>query len=225
MIYFVERLTNIERFGFADGKMLVSSLGGINHEFLPVSGMQFRRVPKDGPPAPAATVELLAPDAPGQYIQSGGGTQTMKKIPTLLAIAEILLVAWVILAIVSILVYAPFWLLGGLSKKRRRRAERAMRLWPLVAVLSLVAAILIFMHVGDDLIPLMGNATIWSFAFFLATIVFAIASIAGAIALWRAPRQEVRPRVRKFSIAVTLALLIASAYLAYWGMIGVRTWA
>jgi CubicO group peptidase (beta-lactamase class C family) len=225
MIYFLERLTNIERFAFADGKMLVSSLGGLNHEFLPVSGMQFRRVPKDGPPAPAATVALLAPDAPGQYIQSGGGTQTMKKIPTLLAFAEILLVAWVVLAILSILVYAPFWLLGGLSKKRRRPAERAMRLWPLIAVLSFASVILIFMRVGDDLIPIMGNLTIWSFAFFLATIFFAAASIVSAIVIWRAPRQDVRPRVRQFSLVVTLALLIATAYFAYWGMIGIRTWA
>jgi hypothetical protein len=31
--------------------------------------------------------------------------------------------------------------------------------------------------------------------------------------------------VRWYSIAVTLGLLIAAAYLAYWGMIGIRTWA
>ena len=31
--------------------------------------------------------------------------------------------------------------------------------------------------------------------------------------------------VRNFSMADTLALLIAVAYLAYWGVIGLRTWA
>jgi hypothetical protein len=35
----------------------------------------------------------------------------------------------------------------------------------------------------------------------------------------------VRPGVRRFSLIVTLALLVAGAYLAYWGIIGLRTWA
>ena len=71
----------------------------------------------------------------------------------------------------------------------------------------------------------MGNLTGWSVAFFLGTVAYAVASVAGAIALWRAPKQEVRGWVRRFSTAVILALLIAAAYLAYWGVIGLRTWA
>ena len=46
----------------------------------------------------------------------------------------------------SILLYAPFWTLGGLSRKRRRPVERAARLWPLIAVLSLLAALGIFIR-------------------------------------------------------------------------------
>jgi hypothetical protein len=43
--------------------------------------------------------------------------------------------------------------------------------------------------------------------------------------LWRARAQEVRRGVRWYSTAVILALLIAAVYLAYWGFIGLRTWA
>jgi hypothetical protein len=42
--------------------------------------------------------------------------------------------------------------------------------------------------------------------------------------LWLARKQEIRRFVRWFSIAVTSALLIATVYLAYWGVIGIRTW-
>jgi len=35
----------------------------------------------------------------------------------------------------------------------------------------------------------------------------------------------VRSSVRRFSIVVSVALLIAAAYLTYWGIIGLRTWA
>jgi len=35
----------------------------------------------------------------------------------------------------------------------------------------------------------------------------------------------VRPGVRSFSRVVIMALLIFAVYLAYWGIIGLRTWA
>jgi hypothetical protein len=35
----------------------------------------------------------------------------------------------------------------------------------------------------------------------------------------------VRPGVRWFSIVVSAALVAGLVYLAYWGVIGVRTWA
>ena len=225
MTHFLDRLLGIIRVRCQDGKLLLSDLGERNQVFVPVTGAQFRHIPKKELPNPVATLELLTPSAKGQFIQFGGGTVTMRRIPAWLAFAEIILTAWFVLAVVAILLYAPFWLLGGLSKKRRRPAERWMRLWPLIAVLSLVAIVVIFMISSDDLIPRMGNLTGWSVAFFLATVVYGVASVTGAIALWWAPKQEVRCWVRRFSTAVILALLIAAAYLAYWGVIGLRTWA
>jgi hypothetical protein len=225
MTHFLEWILGVTRVRFRDGKLLLSDLGERNQVFVPVTGTQFREIPKKGLPDPVATVALLTPNARGQFIQVGGGTVTMRRIPARSAFAEIALTAWFVLAVVSVLLYAPFWLLGGLSKKRRRPAERWMRMWPLIAVLSLVAIVVIFMLSSDDLISRMGNLTGWSVAFFLATVAYGVASVAGAIALWRAPKQEVRRWVRRFSTAVILALLIAAAYLAYWGVIGLRTWA
>ena len=68
----------------------------------------------------------------------------------------------------------------------------------------------------------MGNLTAWSAAFFLATIAFAVATVASAIALG-----ELRDASAKASAdippSVTAALLIATAYLTSWGIIGLRT--
>jgi CubicO group peptidase (beta-lactamase class C family) len=224
MAHFIDRLLGIASVRFEVGKLLMTSLGERNQVSVPVTGMQFRLVPKKGLPDPVPTVELLTLNAEGRFIQIGGGT-TMKRVPAWLAMTEMVFTAWFVLAVVSVLFYAPFWIIGGFSKKRRRPAERWIRLWPLIAVLSLVAAIVIFILVGDDPISLLGNLTFWSAAFFLATVAFAFASLASALALWRAPKQEVRTRVRTYSMAVTLALLTAAAYLAYWGVIGFRTWA
>jgi hypothetical protein len=100
-----------------------------------------------------------------------------------------------------------------------------MRLWPLIAVLSLLAFVGLFILAGNDMLTRLGNLTVWSFGLFLTTLIFAAASLASAVAFWLARKQEIRRSVRWFSIAVTSALLIATVYLAYWGVIGIRTWA
>jgi len=122
-------------------------------------------------------------------------------------------------------IYAPFWILGGISKRRRRPAERWMRLWPLLAVLSLVAMVAVVIVSSDDLIQRMGNLTGWSAAVFVTTSAFAFASVISIFAVWSSPVEGVRPGVRRFSLIVSVALLIATAYLAYYGIIGLRTWA
>jgi CubicO group peptidase (beta-lactamase class C family) len=224
LTHFLERLLGIARVRFYDDKLLMSSLGERDHVYVPVTETQFRSIPKKGLPSPVATVELLAPNAEGQFIQIGAGEATIKRIPAWFAISEIFLTCWFVLAVILVLLYAPFWILGGLSKTRRRPAELGMRLWPLVAVLSLLAVVVIFIRASEDLIPRMGNLTVWSASFFLATVVYALATLAGVVSLWRAPKEGVRTGVRWFSTAVTVALLIAAAYFAYWGIIGLRTW-
>lgn len=222
--HFIDRLAALFYLHFKDGHLLLNYLGRWNDTFVPVTGTQFRHIPKDknDPPAPVAVLELIIPNQEGRFIEAGA---TLKKIPSWFAIGEILAVFYVVLCLVSVLLYAPFWLIGGLSKRRRRIAERGMRVWPLVAVISLIGIVGVFAVSAEDLIERFGTVTIWSVALFSLTIAFAVASVASAISLWRAPVEGVRFGVRRFSLAVTVGLLIATAYLAYWGVIGLRTWA
>jgi CubicO group peptidase (beta-lactamase class C family) len=219
--HFLERLAGLSLLRFKDGNMVVASINDRNQTFVPVGGSQFRYVPKKDHAEPIATVALLTPNPEGRFIYAGG---TGRRIPALQAWAEIGLTGFFLLALVAILLYAPFWLIGGLFKSRRRPAERAMRIWPLIAVLSLLGFVGCFIGASGDMIALLGHFSIWSFGICLTTALFALASVASAIALWLARKQEIRRFVRCFSIAVTAALLIAAAYLAWWGVIGMRTW-
>jgi CubicO group peptidase (beta-lactamase class C family) len=224
LTYFLARLHGLSRVKFQDGQLILSSaVGGRKEHFLPVTASQFRRVPEKDPPPPVPTLELLSVNTEGRFIQGEQGT--MKMIPTWFAIGEILCVLFVILSIVAIVVYAPFWLFGGLIKSRRRPAERAMRFWPLLAVLSLMAFVVIFITASSDLIDRLGYLTAWSASLWAATLVFALAALASFFAALRRPEEGVRSGVHRFSLIVSLALVIAAAYLAYWGIIGVRTWA
>jgi CubicO group peptidase (beta-lactamase class C family) len=225
MLYFLERLLGLNYVRVQGDKLLLADLNDRHQVCVPVTDTQFRFVPAKDPPQPVSTVELLTPNGEGQFIQVGGGSVTLKHISGALVVLEILTTAWLILAIAAVLLYAPFWLLGGLSKKRRRAAERAIRFWPLITVLSLVAMVVIFMLASDDLLMRMGNLTAWSAALFLATVAFGIAALVSMLVLWRAPRQQIRKGVRWFSFAVIVPLFIAALYLTYWGVIGLRTWA
>jgi hypothetical protein len=150
----------------------------------------------------------------------------MRRIPGWFAIGEILVGGAVVLSIFSIVLYAPFWMIGGLMRSRRRRpAERAMRWWPLIAVLNLVAFVAIFTLCGADFIERLGTFTVWSAALWVVSLLFGLASVVSFLVALRGSSEGVRPGVRRFSRIVSLALVIAAAYLAYWGIIGVRTWA
>jgi len=223
MTHFLERLLGLRLIRFRDGKLIVDDVGERGDQYLPVSGMQFRHVPKKEAPAPVAELALLTPNQEGRFVEVS--TRVMKQIPAGLAIGEILLTAFVVLSIAAIVVYAPFWMLGGLSRRRRRPAERAIRIWPVIAVLSLVGFVVLFMLSSDDLIDRLGSLTVWSFALFLSTLVFGLAVLASVASLRRAPGEGVRRGVRRFSMVVTTGLVIAALYLAYWGIIGLRTWA
>jgi hypothetical protein len=218
----MERL-GLHRVHFDRGNLLLINMTGADKgTFVPVSGEQFRYLSKKDPPEPIATAALLAPNAEGRFVFIGGA---WKHLPTWFALAELAIFAWFLLALAAIALYAPFWLIGGFIRKRRRPVERAIRWWPLIAVLSLAASLGIFTIAGNDPITRLGNLTVWSFGLCLCTLLFAVASLASAVALWRARRQPVRKGVRWHAIAVTAVLLIVTAYLAYWGFIGIRLWA
>jgi CubicO group peptidase (beta-lactamase class C family) len=217
---FVERIAGLSRVHFGDGKLIMSGLNGPS-TFIPVGGHLFRYVGKDSPPEPQASATLITPNSEGRFILAGG---TIKHVPAWFALGEIALTAFVILALVSILLYAPVWMIGGLFRNRRRPAERAMRMWPVIALLSLVAFMAIFIASSSDIINRLGNVTLWSLGIFVSSLLFAGASLLSAFTAWRLPVEGVRQAVRIYSIVISAALLVATAYFAYWGIIGLRTW-
>ena len=222
MTNFLMNLVTLSRITFDSHNLLISSLGNLHQRFVPVSGEQFRYLPKKDPPEPIATALLIAPNSEGRFVYIGA---TMKQIPAWSAWLRIAFTAWFLLAFLAILLYAPFWTFGGLIKRRRRPVERAMRLWPLIAVLSLVAFVLFVQTAGENSIARLGNPTLWSYGIFLTSLLFAFSTLLAVYALWRARSQQIRGFVRWFSILVIAPLAIAAAYLAYWGVIGLRTWA
>lgn len=229
---FFERLAGIAYMHVEDNQLFIDSLAEKNARFLPVSDTEFLYVPTNESQDTVPTLKLLAPNAEGQFIQLSLGDRnasslhiTMKRIPTWLAIFEMTISGFVLLTFMATLLYAPFLILACLRKKLHRYGKHGLLLWPLIAVLSLLGIIALCMFSSQDFISRLGNLTPWSFSLFLATLLFAAASAASVVALWHTSKQEVRGAVYVYSTAVTIALVISTIYLTYWGIIGLRTWA
>ena len=221
MTHFLDHLLSLSHVSFADGKMSIVGLNGPSN-FAPMGGRFFRYLPNEGLPEPDASAALLTPNAEGTFILAGG---TIKRIPSWLAWLQLAITAFVGVAILSIPIYALVWIIGGFIPRRRRPRERAMRLYPLLAVASLAGFVATFILSSSDAIERLGNITGWSGAVFLFTLVFAVATLLSIWAVISAQPEGVRRSVRWYSGIVSAALLISLVYLAWWGIIGLRTWA
>lgn len=225
-MHFLERLS-IQRVRFVNGKLLASPptdlLKQRSSTMVPVTGEQFRWVPPSGPAEPIATDILLRPVAGLPYIQIGMG-DTWRRISGWEAWSEILAIVWFLAACLAVILYAPFWMLIGPLMGRRHPAERALRLWPLIAVVCLVLSVFLFLGASSEAIARLGTPTRWSVSLCIMTLAFGIAAFVSLIALVRTRGRQVRSGVRWFSIALITPIVIAAIYLAYWGVIGIHTW-
>jgi hypothetical protein len=96
---------------------------------------------------------------------------------------------------------------------------------PFLAVLSLML-MLMLLSLGSQNMARLGFPTPWSISILVLTYVFAILSVAGLVQGLRSLAwPEVSFGLRLYSLLVSLANVTVFAYLAYWGWIGVRTWA
>ena len=102
----------------------------------------------------------------------------------------------------------------------------SVRLLPLAAVICLVAACgLLLASIRNNPVERLGNPTVWSVGFCVLTWLFALTTVAGLVQTLRARRWEVRLWVRRHALLVSVGNVVVLAYLAYWGIIGLRFWA
>jgi CubicO group peptidase (beta-lactamase class C family) len=198
------------------------------YEFEPVTPTQFRLLPlKDDKhaPAPVVTDVLLPQTQDGIYLQGYTGQMTLKHIPRWLFVVKISAIAWFLLATISIFIYTLCWMIAGLFFKRfRKPADRRLRVWPTIALLTFFTIPVIGIQSAADPINRLGNLTPSSAGIFISTIVFPLVVVTGLVVWWRADKSTTRPVVRWYSLLVLLPMLFGVLYFAYWGLIGIRTW-
>lgn len=222
-LYFAERLVGLARLEAHDSTLRFAPLVGRAKQYVPVSTTLYRGVREavatlalesdsaDGRPLAIERVEYLVPRS---YHRTSGA----------LVVLELATTAAFFLATAVTILFGLIWVPRRAFGRLHGVPYASIRGWPLVAALALGLAFVTTAASFGDALDRLGRPTMWSVGFCLSTVGFAVASILGFVAAIRAPAAEVSRGVRTYGWVASILNVAAVAYLAWWGMIGWRTW-
>ena len=219
--YFLDRVLGVSKFWFADGELHRKPLlGGEQRDYRPAGDGRFRS-PESGRVVLVQTEDPLA--GPVVHV----GTQVLKPFSPLVAYGQLAIGA---LWLVSIAISFVYFLVWGFRKWRGKvpaGASTRIRVWPLLAGVSVVAFILLFsmgMSSTSTIFMTLGRPTPTSIAIMLTTLAFAVFAVLGA---WTAVRERGAEmnRVNYWYCSISSGLhLLVALYLGWFGIIGIQTW-
>jgi CubicO group peptidase (beta-lactamase class C family) len=220
-IDFLTRLLGLMRVTANDTALRVKPLFGGAKQLLPVSERLFRQASD-----PVATFALVDDPENGRseaiewmgYLLPGSFHHAWTPLVWL----ELGTVAVFVVTTALTLLFALIWVPRWLFRRLRTVPKLRTRTWPLLATLSLVVFVAVFMATSDDPIVLLGHPTAWAITLTVCTCVFPLASIAGLISALRAA--DVRFGVRWLALVASAVNVIVAVYLGWFGMIAWRSW-
>ncbi len=215
LAYFLDLIFGDVYFSFEDNHVVVSNKE--KNKFFPISDSQFVRDDLSIP------TMILLQDDEGQAIQVG--TRYYQKTSAFIHWFK-LIMAWSFLALVVInLLWFWVWLVRRLSKKIEPGPAMQIRLWPFFASLSLVFFITFFIYGQlNDFLTLLGTPSAPSIGIMLSTYAFAIFSIIGLIQIIRYWKEPLNKWAKGFCLVTSVMFVIATVYLANFGVIGLQTY-
>lgn len=197
------------------GLSLNTPLGG-NSNFMAVTPSLFRDEAHSVP-----SLALLPPGPAGLMVEVGG--VTFKRIPGLMAWAILGIMGLFLVSLLGTGLFALVWLPRKAMGRMRAVRHLSLRVWPLLAGISLTTTvILIWVNLGD-LSPL-GRPGPVSYGICVLTLTFALFSALGCLKALRTPMSEVNAAVWIQSFLASGVFSLVSVYLAWHGFIGIRGW-
>jgi CubicO group peptidase (beta-lactamase class C family) len=218
---FLERIMGLARVTATDSGLVVKPLMDRARHFVPVADRLFRQ-----PWAPVATLALM--DDPAnhrdQAIEWMGYLMPLSFhrawTPAVWAelVVAALFVAGAASTVLFALVWIPRWLLGKLAGVPRR----SVRVWPLLATVALLLWVAVLMLGLEDAIDVFGHPTVRAWTLFGTSLLFPLLALVG---LFKARGAVgINRFVRWHALAVSAVFVVVSVYLAWFGVVGWRSW-
>jgi len=217
--FFLERVSDINRLWLEDGKLARKALfGDETSYFIPISDSLYISE-KTGMVSLARAEDPLA----GEVVHSS--MRTFKPASALLVFGQLGVgMTWGFFIATSILFF-PVWLVRRLRKKIVPGAPIRIRVWPLLAGISVSVFVGLFMIGMNDPFKHLGSPNAVSLGIMLSTILLAVFAVFGVLTSYRQRHTPMNRFMYWHSSLASVLHLVVTVYLLAYGVIGLMTWA
>ena len=217
--FFIERVMNVQKLVFEGERLQRKGLFDNEPvEYFPVSDTLYKSA-ETGLVSLSRTTDPLA----GAVVHSN--MATLVRVSPMVVYGQLGIAALWGFFIVSSLLFFPVWLVRRLRGKLAPGAAIRIRLWPLLAAVSILVAVGLFMLGIADPFKQLGEPTAISVGIMILTLTFALFAVMGLNCSWRERKVNMNRVVYWHSTAATMLHLILALYFLRFGIIGLMTWA
>ena len=216
--YFIDRVFGIQKFWIERDQVVREPLlGGEAVNYYPASRDLFRHA-ETGRTALSRVVDPLA--GPVVHV----GTLVAKPVPPELVYGQLAIAAlWAFMILTSVL-YAIIWGIRKWRGKIPAGPTMRIRVWPLLASVSIIAFMGLFLIAMSDPFTRLAAPTFFSVSIMLLTVAFAVFAVLGA----RTAVVERHTHMNRLnywhSTLASFTHLLVALYFAWFGIIGLMTW-
>ncbi len=217
--YFLDRVFDVQKIWFEDNKLMRKALlGGETSAYFAISPSLYMSE-EYGVSSLSQVIDPLA----GQVIHAG--TLVMQPASLVLVFGQLSVAALWGLSIALSIVFLLIW---GVRRWRGKIAPGPairIRVWPLLAGLTVILFVWMFILGMSDPFKTLAAPTVISVTVMLATLAFVVFALLGARASVIYRNAEMNRATYWFSAISSGLHVMIALYLAYFGVIGVMTWA
>ncbi len=215
---FSDYVFGIQRFFVDDGKLSRKGvMGGTKRSYRPITDDLFIS-DEYGMVAMSAVEDPLA----GPVIHIS--TSVWQKVSPLIVYSQLIVaILWGLAIVISI----PYLLVWGIRRWRGKvpgGATIRIRVWPLLAGLSVILFLVVFTVGSADPFNNLGAPTPVSITIMLSTIAFAVFAVYGLLTAWRERATPMNKVNYWYSTGSSVLHTLVALYLLIYGVIGMMTW-
>jgi CubicO group peptidase (beta-lactamase class C family) len=216
---FVDDLSGGTRIRVINGKLTRSGLFGQPEPLLYVGKNLFRSEKE-----PEGTTVFFVTETGKWAVVSSGldGIGYSERSSLALPFIRITLLSLCLFFMLTSLPYALVWLFLKLAGAMKEVRHLSVRVWPLLATLSLLIVPLCLSRISGAQI---GTFNRWTAGIFFGTFFFPLLSVIGFVLVFRVPKDEIHRGVRIHSLLVSSACCVLTGSLLSWHLLALRLWA
>lgn len=167
------------------------------------------------------TVALVEDPLEGEVIAVGSAI--FKKVTAIQALSPLVITALIFFLSALMLLYSFYWFYGYFKGNISQKLLHQVWLLPILASLTLVSLLLTVNLTGMSF-EKWGKVSASSVYIFIATISYAVFSVASLFSIWKARRAQNSQLLYWSASLMSVLHVMFTVYLGHYGLIGVRSW-